>query len=585
MVNTRLLVMLALVAGCGGGQTAVEDPFGSDSGANRVDRGSANGTDTGGGGGGDLDAGGGGGGSGPTMYDGGVRLPDGRVVEGGELLPDGAVRLPDGAVIPGGGGSGGGDAGAPLDAGRRDASPQPEMLGTVILGEICDNGLDDNQDGRVDEGCPCSTGATQRCYPGRPAEAGGTRCTWGTMACDASSGVWGACTGFGRPQMEVCNGIDDNCDGRIDEECECPTEGASRPCYGAEESTRNVSVCRAGAQRCERDMVGRLTWGLCEGMVVPDFESCNGIDDDCDGQVDEGCACTLGAERPCYGGSKGTSGRGVCRAGTQRCQPRLAGGSAWGACEGEVLPQAETCNGADDNCDGVLDEGCGCTPGAMQPCGDDRQSAVGVGVCTSGVSVCTSEGRWGSCTGAVGPREETCNQVDDNCDGQVDEGCLCATGETPVYRIRLPDMPATQCGLQPADGGPNVVMRCEASRCPQGRVAIETAPGQFQCVAPPPSCALPNYLSWYPVSGWVCGAGCEVLVRTGGGFGDRTFCAERPRREICPTACFLSFDATMRTWVCAERCAGASAGIRFLGMQLCLPCPNPSGDRIRVTSD
>lgn len=580
MVHKRLLVVFAVLAGCGGGQAAVEDPF-ADGGANRVDRAASG--DTGGGGGGldagDLDAGGGGGG-GATMYDGGVRLPDGRVLDGAELLPDGAVRLPDGAVL---GAEGDGGVG-PMDAGRRDASPQPEMLGTIILGEICDNGLDDNRDGRVDENCPCSASAQQRCYPGRPDEAGGTRCGWGTMRCEPS-GTWGACTGFGRPQEEVCNGVDDNCDGRIDEECECPREGESRSCYGAEESTRNVSVCRAGTQRCERDMVGRLTWGLCTGMVVPDFEQCNGIDDNCDGQVDENCGCTLGSERPCYGGAKGTAGRGVCRQGVQRCQARLAGGSGWGACEGEVLPRTETCNGADDNCDGVADEGCGCTPGQMQPCGDDLQSAVGVGVCRAGTMVCSPEGRWGACTGATGPREEVCNRVDDDCDGEVDEGCLCAAGETPVYRIRLPGGMAGQCGLQPADGGPNVVMRCEAERCPQGRVAVETAPGQFQCVAPPPSCALPNYLNWFPLSGWVCGAGCEVLVRTGGAFGDRTFCAERPRREICPTACFLNFNPTMRTWVCAERCAGASAGIRFLGLQLCLPCDNPSGDRIVVTRD
>ena len=66
--------------------------------------------------------------------------------------------------------------------------------------------------------------------------------------------------------------------------------------------------------------------------------------------------CTPGATLPCYGGPAGTAGVGACHAGAQACLPD---GSGYGACTGEVTPQAEVCgNGIDDNCDGVVDGGC-----------------------------------------------------------------------------------------------------------------------------------------------------------------------------------------------------------------------------------
>ncbi|MCZ7687056.1 MAG: hypothetical protein M5U28_53250, partial [Sandaracinaceae bacterium] len=49
-------------------------------------------------------------------------------------------------------------------------------------------------------------------------------------------------------------------------------------------------------------------------------EACdNGLDDDCDGSVDEGCACIPGTERSCYRGRAETRDHGACRAGTMVC--------------------------------------------------------------------------------------------------------------------------------------------------------------------------------------------------------------------------------------------------------------------------
>ncbi len=474
------------------------------------------------------------------------------------------------------------DDGATDTGGPTGVDPTiPPRIETRVNDEICDNGLDDDRDGVVNEDCSCNPGARMECYPGNPAEAGGSSCAWGTMTC-LPGARWSECTGFGRPTREECNGVDDNCDGQIDEECSCPTAGATRSCYGGPAGSIGVGVCRAGAQRCTADAVGRLMWGECDGMVVPDFESCNSVDDDCDGVVDEGCECELGAMRSCYEGAEGTAGRGVCRTGSQRCLPRGDGGSTWSPCAGSVAPSAaEACDGADNDCDGQTDEGCACTPGESRGCYDGPTGTVGRGACAAGRMTCTAGGAWGACEGARLPGAELCNMVDDDCNGEVDETCLCATGETPVFRRTAP-VAAAQCGIQPGTMNGNMERACEpAMRCPAGQVYAEVRAGAFQCIGAPPACPVDRYPNYYPASGWVCDRGCEVIVRYGGVFGTRAVCAQRPQATSCAGACFHTYNPTLEAWQCGERCAGGMAGILWAGLRLCLPCPDPPGIRIR----
>ena len=392
-----------------------------------------------------------------TETDGRVQKPDAACVPGPEIC-NGQDDNCDGRVDEGFdvGAACAVGAGACARPGTYACTPDGAAACVAEAGEaadveICD-GLDNNCDGQIDEGFglgePCGAGT------GACAVEGVLTCgPQGDAVCSAQPTA---------PRPEVCNGVDDNCDGQVDNDVTdvdtpCPTglpgpcaggrtvcldgvavcasviepgdetcDGVdndcnglvddapdgrqlSQDCYDGPAATRDVGACHAGERLCTDG-----AFGACGGAVLPGVEQCNRADDNCDGAVDEGldCICVPGAVEPCYTGPAGTVGQGRCRAGLWTCQ---ADGRAFGACVGEAGPEPETCNGEDDDCNGAADDN---VPGADQPC------EVGTGACHAvGTFVCdAAEARLLCDTGGAGPQPETCNGVDDDCDGQVDEG-------------------------------------------------------------------------------------------------------------------------------------------------------------------
>jgi MYXO-CTERM domain-containing protein len=351
--------------------------------------------------------------------------------------------------------------------------------------EIC-NGKDDNCNGLIDEGVSnecstCTPGNTNpKCGgfslnpndPNDPDNKLGTaahHCAVETCNCldDNCNGqvdeglppnACGGPCGCAVP-AEVCNGLDDNCDGLVDN-----GNWPSGP-VGAKCNNGLVGACnRNGLLVCN----GTGTDTRCDAPIVtPQQEVCNGIDDNCNGQIDEG---TL----PGVGEACG-NGLGACQAGTIICQNGKL------VCNVTSMPKTEVCNGIDDNCDGIIDNGNFPETGQPCLCPGLTQAEVGVGICKAGKLACA--GALGFvCSGCVLPAAgEICNGLDNNCDGVTDTTGNCPNG------FGCKD---GACTLQCAGGEfpCPIGYKCVSNYCIPQRCAAVTCPAQQHCDETTGSC-------------------------------------------------------------------------------------------------
>jgi parallel beta-helix repeat protein len=191
-------------------------------------------------------------------------------------------------------------------------------------------------------------------------------------------------------------------------DCQCAS-GTTRLC-----SIAHKGRCASGSETCVS--------GVWTGCPAPAAEVCNTFDDDCDGNTDN-----------VAGGSSINA---------TRCQ-----------CYNGSLPVTEACNNIDDDCDGAVDEA------VTRPCGSDE------GKCQRGTASCAN-GVWGAlCAGETGPdANETCaNDIDDDCDGEADEGCA----STASCGYGLIQATGCRCGNQTYTAGYCCNGAYQAEPCPE----------------------------------------------------------------------------------------------------------------------
>ncbi len=275
--------------------------------------------------------------------------------------------------------------------------------------EICDN-IDNNCDGVIDEGCDDDN--DDNCDASMTTIGTPITCQGGGGDCDDNdASIYKAKT------AEVCDDVDDDCNGVIDNGCDDDQDGFCDANLLV--AAKTPSVCPKGAGDCDdvNDDVNPEAAEVCG----------NNLDDNCNGSQNDEDA--LGCKAFFFDSDEDFYGLNL-----SKCLCVSAGAftaSQGGDCddiEKTINPNAvEVCDDVDNNCDGVIDEpnAGGCTPLYYDGDGDSYGIDLTSCVCKPTVPyTATMKGDCNDTNADMNPgASELCNNIDDNCDTQVDEGC------------------------------------------------------------------------------------------------------------------------------------------------------------------
>ncbi len=290
--------------------------------------------------------------------------------------------------------------------------------------EVCD-GIDNDCDGEVDEGVSdtwyIDEDGDGYGDPDQPVSA----CSQPAGTASAASDCDDSDPAISPVAIERCDGIDNDCDGNIDEEVQST--------WYADADGDGFGDPDAALDDCDPPAGHVADTGDCDDSnidVNPDAtEICNGVDDDCDGDIDGVDAADV---RPWYADADG-DGFGDPDASTLACDPPSGTVTDATDCDDgdfDVNPDAtEICNSIDDDCDAAVDDADPDLDLATASTWYDDGDSDGYGDAASPRSACLQPS--GTVTdatdcddgaAAVNPgATEICNSIDDDCDAAVDD--------------------------------------------------------------------------------------------------------------------------------------------------------------------
>lgn len=266
---------------------------------------------------------------------------------------------------------------------------------------------------------PCTNeGESRSCYAGPPGTIGKGRCLAGQQTCQ--NGLWQPCVGQVLPRDELCNKEDDDCDGQTDEED--PNNGSICQSGGVGRCSAGTLLCKSGRMQCQGNS--------------PAQEVCNGQDDDCNGQIDDNLTGgSLGTSCTFVKGTATCQGRYVCEKGVITCEALPVSETCNGQdddCDGEI-DETFACPRAMSYCQDLGTIGScrsDCSPsGTTRPC-------ASTGACYQGRCIaCTCDRSVDRCLSKNPSAIFTCGLVLDTkgkptgqCDWIV--GSTCPSGRT-----------------------------------------------------------------------------------------------------------------------------------------------------------